>query len=141
MPVQVYEGVAEEEGVAETKFSPSTYHLPVSADGTIHFQFEKVCAHWDPIRNGPGKPYPYVMRIHNADGRGGDEIRVFNTNGSVWWLDVENRLLGKKGQTVGIFTIQELGGENARGVSVEECRRAMGRKGWSGGALAAWELV
>ncbi|KAI4092935.1 MAG: hypothetical protein LQ339_007795 [Xanthoria mediterranea] len=141
MPVQVYEGVAEEEGVAETKFSPSTYHLPVSADGTIHFQFEKVCAHWDPIRNGPGKPYPYVMRIHNADGRGGDEIRVFNTNGSVWWLDVENRLLGRKGQTVGIFTIQELGGENARGVSVEECRRAMGRKGWSGGALAAWELV
>ena len=141
MPVQVYEGVAEEEGVAETKFSPSTYHLPVSADGTVHFQFEKVCAHWDPIRNGPGKPYPYVMRIHNADGRGGDEIRVFNTNGNVWWLDVENRLLGRKGQTVGIFTIQELGGENARGVSVEECRRAMGRKGWSGGALAAWELV
>ncbi|KAL8748645.1 MAG: hypothetical protein Q9199_008126 [Rusavskia elegans] len=140
-PVQVYEGVAEEEGVAEPKFLPSTYHLPVSANGTIHFQFEKVCAHWDPIRNGPGKPYPYVMRIHNADGRGGDEMRVFDTNGSVWWLDVENKLLGKKGQTVGIFTIQELGGENARGVSVEECRRAMGRKGWSGGALAAWELV
>ncbi|KAL8850904.1 MAG: hypothetical protein Q9221_004159 [Calogaya cf. arnoldii] len=140
-PVQVYEGVAEEEGIAETKVLPSTYHIPVSADGAVHFQFEKVCAHWDPIRNGPGKSYPYVMRIHNADGRGGDEIRVFDTNGSVWWLDVENGLLGKKGQTVGIYTIQILGGENARGVSVEDCRKAMGRKGWSGGALAAWELV
>ncbi|KAL8930050.1 MAG: hypothetical protein Q9172_000135 [Xanthocarpia lactea] len=141
-PVQVYEAVAEEEGVSETKFLPSTYHIPVSGgSGTVRFQFEKVCAHWDPVRNGPGKPYPYIMKIHNADGRGGDEIRVFDTNGSVWWLDVESRFLGKKGQTVSIFTIQQLGGQDARGVSVEDCRRAMGRKGWSGGGLAAWELV
>ncbi|KAL9036485.1 MAG: hypothetical protein Q9180_004275 [Flavoplaca navasiana] len=140
-PVEVYEGVAEKEGVAETKVLPSNYQIPLSANSTIRFQFEKVCAHWDPIRNGPGRPYPYIMRIHNADSRGGEEFRVFDTNGSVWWLDVETRLLGMKGQRVGIFTVQELGGEDARGMSVDECRRAMGRKGWSGGALAAWELV
>ncbi|KAL9633801.1 MAG: hypothetical protein Q9204_003251 [Flavoplaca sp. TL-2023a] len=140
-PVKVYEGVAEKEGVAETKVLPSNYQIPLSANSTIRFQFEKVCAHWDPIRNGPGRPYPYIMRIYNADSSGGEEFRVFDTNGSVWWLDVETRLLGMKGQTVGIFTVQELGGEDARGMSVGECRRAMGRKGWSGEALAAWELV
>ncbi|KAL8765052.1 MAG: hypothetical protein Q9209_007742 [Squamulea sp. 1 TL-2023] len=141
MLVTVYEDVVEAEGIAETKFLPSTYHIPISTSGSIRFQFEKVCLHWDPVRNGSGKPYPYIMRIHNADGRGAEEIRVFDTNGSVWWLDVENRLLGRKGQMINIFAIQKLGGEDARGVSVGDCRRAMGRKGWSGGALAVWELV
>ncbi|KAL8806786.1 MAG: hypothetical protein Q9200_004913 [Gallowayella weberi] len=144
LPVQVYEGVAQDEGIAETKILPSTFHIPVSgpdAPRTTHFQFEKVCAHWDPILNGMGKPYSYIMQIHNADGRGGDETRVFDSNGSVWWLDVETRLLGKQGQKLSLFAVTTLGGEDARGVSVEQCRRAMGRKGWSGGGLAAWELV
>ncbi|KAL8675556.1 MAG: hypothetical protein Q9168_000068 [Polycauliona sp. 1 TL-2023] len=142
MPVKVYEGVAEEEGVAVSKVLPSTYHIPTSINGTVRFQFEKVCEHWDPIRNGPGKPYPYMMEIHNADGRGKKEFRVFDTNGRVWWLDVENRLLGQKGQTVSIYTLQVLGGVNARGMSVDECRSGIGRKGWSGGGgPASWELV
>ncbi|KAL8696563.1 MAG: hypothetical protein Q9224_002730 [Gallowayella concinna] len=144
LPVQVYASVAQDEGMAETKVLPSTFHIPVSgpdAPRMTHFQFEKVCAHWDPIRNGLGKPYPYIMKIHNADGRGGDEIRVFDSNGSVWWLDVETRLLGQPGQKLSVVHIKTLGGEDARGVSVEECRRAMGRKGWSAGGLAAWELV
>lgn len=49
--------------------------------------------------------------------------------------------LGAPGQTVTVFTVATIGGASGRGLSLEEWRLAKGRKSWSGGGVAAWELV
>lgn len=141
LPVTVYPGVAEDEGIAETSVRPSKLHIPTSPNMIIPFRFGKVCEHWDPVKNGPGRPYPYILRIHNPDVRNGNEYKVFDTDGRSWWLDVENRLLGQKGDSVDLYTVTTVDGMSARGMDVEECRRAMGRKAMSFEGLAKWELA
>ncbi|KAL9596398.1 MAG: hypothetical protein Q9219_005833 [cf. Caloplaca sp. 3 TL-2023] len=138
--VTVYPGAAEEEGIAETKVRPSKYHIPTSPNMIVQFRFEKVCEHWDPVRNGPGKPYPYILAVQNPDARNGREFLVFETDGRSWWLDVESRLLGQRGGSVDLYTVTTVDGRSARGMGVEECRRAIGRKGMSFGGVAKWGL-
>ncbi|KAK4691477.1 hypothetical protein P7C71_g5530, partial [Lecanoromycetidae sp. Uapishka_2] len=100
--VQVYSGVAEKEGISETAFLPKYKKIPISPSAhpgpTIRFQFSRVCEHWDPIRNGAGKPFLFILAIHGIDGRE-DEYVFFETNGAFWWADVEPRRLGARGQT------------------------------------------
>ncbi|KAL8969642.1 MAG: hypothetical protein Q9197_004227 [Variospora fuerteventurae] len=141
-PVTIYSGVAEQEGISETKLRPSKLRIPTSPNMIIQFRFENVCEHWDPLRNGPGHPYPYVLKVQNPDARNGKEYFVFDTDGKKkkWWLDVESRLLGQKGQSVDLYTVTVVDGRNARGMGPEELRRAIGTKGMSFGGVAKWEL-
>ena len=106
----------------------------------IRFLFERICEHWDTIRNGPGKPYIYILCIHGLDGREDDSL-PFETDGRRWWLDVQTTQLGAPGQTITIYAISTFGNESGRGLRLEEYRQYKGRKGWSGNALAAWEFV
>lgn len=144
--VRIYGGVAEEEGISKSKFLPEYLKLPVGspqhrdASDMIRFLFERLCEHWDPIRNGPGKPYIYILCIHGLDGREDDSL-PFETDGRRWWLDVQTTQLGAPGQTITIYAISTFGNESGRGLRLEEYRQYKGRKGWSGNALAAWELV
>lgn len=144
--VRIYSGVAEEEGISNSKFLPEYLKIPVGSrqhgDATmvIRFLFERLCEHWDPIRNGPGKPYIYILCIHGLDGREDDSL-PFETDGRRWWLDVQASQLGVRGQTITIYAISTFGNESGRGLSLEEYRQYKGRRGWSGNALAAWELV
>lgn len=145
--VRIYSGVAEEEGISKSKFLPEYLKLPVGgspqhreASKVIRFLFERLCEHWDPIRNGRGKPYIYILCIHGLDGREDDSL-PFETDGRRWWLDVQMTQLGVPGQTITIYAISTFGNESGRGLSLEEYRQYKGRKGWSGNALAAWELV
>ncbi|KAI4122554.1 MAG: hypothetical protein LQ338_005749 [Usnochroma carphineum] len=140
--VTVYQGVAEEEGIAETSVRPARFHIPSSPNMIVRFRFSKVCEHWDPVRNGPGKPYPYLLALADPDAGGsGKEYRVFETDGRTWWLDVESRFLGRRGQSVDLYTVTTVDGRSARGMGAEECRRAIGRMGMSFGGVAKWELV
>lgn len=140
---RIYDGVAEEEGISKSKFLPEYLKIPVrsrEASNVIRFLFERLCEHWDPIRNGPGKPYIYILCIHGLDGREDDSL-PFETDGRRWWLDVPAVQLGSPGQTITIYAISTFGNESGRGLSLGEYRQYKGRKGWSGNALAAWELV
>ncbi|KAI4247163.1 MAG: hypothetical protein L6R40_001506, partial [Gallowayella cf. fulva] len=145
MAVKVYDGVAESEGISETRVLPSSHHIAISnldPSSRVRFQFERVCAHWDPERHGVGKPFPFILGIHNADGRGGEGYEVFNTDGTRWWVEIEARMLGVKGQVINMYTVEVVDGKGARGMSAEECRRIFGKKSWSGGGgIAAWELA
>lgn len=144
--VRIYDGVAEEEGISKSKFLPEYLKIPVRSpqhrDGgnIIRFVFERLCEHWDPIRNGPGKSYIYILCIHGLDGREDDSL-PFKTDGMRWWLDVPAIQLGAQGQTITIYTISTFGSECGRGLSLDEYRQQKGRKGWSGNALAAWDLA
>lgn len=141
--VQVYSGVAEKEGISETGFLPKYKKIPISPSAhpgpTTRFQFTRVCEHWDPIRNGAGKPFLFILAIHGIDGRE-DEYVFFETNGTFWWADVEPRRLGAKSQTVSAYTVDSVGGQSGRGLTKEEWGSAL-RKGVGFGGLAAWELV
>ena len=141
--LQVYSGVAENEGVSETSFLPKYKKVSVSpsahAGPTIRFQFSRVCDHWDPIRNGLGKPYVFILAIHGVDGRQ-DDYMPFETNGIFWWVDVEPKKLGAPGQTISAYTVESVSGNSGRGLSVDEYRHAKGRKAMGFGGLAAWDL-
>ena len=141
--VQVYSGVAEKEGISETGFLPKYKKISISPSAhpgpTIRFQFSRVCEHWDPMRNGAGKPFLLILKIHGIDGREDDYV-FFETNGTFWWADVEPRRLGARGQTVSAYTVDSVGGQSGRGLTKEEWRAAL-MKGVGFGGLAAWELV
>ncbi|KAL8933671.1 MAG: hypothetical protein Q9211_005650, partial [Gyalolechia sp. 1 TL-2023] len=57
-PVTVYAGAAEEEGIAEASVRPAQLQIPTEPNMIIQFRFGKVCEHWDPVKHGPGEPYP-----------------------------------------------------------------------------------
>ena len=140
----VCSGVAQSEGISETTLLPKYLKLPVSPSAhqgpTVRFQFSRVCEHWDPVRNGPGKPYVFILAIHGVDGME-DDFVPFETNGMFWWADVVPQKLGARGQTVNLFTVETVGGMSGRGLSVEEYRIAKGRKGMGFKGLAGWQLV
>lgn len=142
--LQVYSGVVEKEGVSETSFLPKYLKLPVRpsahAGPTVRFQFACICEHWDPVRNGAGKPYVFILAIHGIDGRE-DDFVPFETNGLFWWADVVPQKLGAPGQMVSAYTVETLNGQSGRGLSVEEYKMKKGRVGMSFGGLAMWELV
>ncbi|KAL9635211.1 MAG: hypothetical protein Q9164_003606 [Protoblastenia rupestris] len=142
--LRVYSGVAETEGISETSFLPPQLKIPISPSShsgpTIRFQFSRICEHWDPVRVRSGKPYVFILQIGGVDGREKDYV-PFETNGHFWWVDVEPRRLGCKGQTISAYTVETVGGMTGRGMTVDEYRAAKGRKGMGFGGLAAWELV
>lgn len=136
----IYSGVAEKEGIAETSFLPKHLKLPVKSADMIRFQFSRVCPHWDPLRNGAGKPYVFFLSIHGVDGRE-DGFVPFETNGGSWWADVEARRLGARGQSVSLYTCETVQGQSGRGLSVAEFKQAKGRKAMGFGGVAKWELI
>lgn len=138
--LQVYSGVAEKEGISETTFLPKYLKLPVRPSAPVRFQFSRICEHWDPVRNGAGKPYVFILAIHGIDGRE-DDFVPFDTNGMFWWADVVPQKLGAPGQRVSAYTVETLNGQSGRGLSVEEYRLKKGRVGMSFGGLAMWELA
>ncbi|KAK0507792.1 hypothetical protein JMJ35_009681 [Cladonia borealis] len=141
--LQTY-NVVGEEGISETSFLPKYKHLPVSpsahAGPTIRFQFSRVCEHWDPVRNGKGKDFVYILKINGIDGREDDFVPV-DSNGVFWWADVTPQKLGVRGQQISVYTVDTVNGVSGRGLSVDEYMMAKGRKAMGFRSLAMWQLV
>ena len=137
-------GAASKEGLNETAFLPRYLKIPLNtsphSNPTVRFQFEKVCQHWDRVRNGPGKAYVYILAIHGRDGRE-DDLVPFETNGMYWWADVPVEMLGARGQSVHAYFVETVDGRSGRGLTIEEFRAAKGRKAMGFGGVAVWELV
>ncbi|KAI4178776.1 MAG: hypothetical protein L6R41_008214, partial [Letrouitia leprolyta] len=95
--VTVYAGAAEEEGISETSIRPAKLHIPTEPNTMVQFRFSNICEHWDPVRNGSGNRYPYLLQVSNPDARNGKDLFVFDTDGGNWWVVVESRLLGVRG--------------------------------------------
>jgi hypothetical protein len=147
-PVLVYNDIPPKEGLSEYKFEPKGLRLPVSPSAhggpTVRFQFQKVCPHWDPVRNA-GKPFVYVLATGiGADGRAKEYI-PFETNidagGMFWWADVPPGKLGAPGERVSVYTVNEINGMSGRGLNKEEYLLKKGRSAMAFGGVCAWELV
>ncbi|OCL04596.1 hypothetical protein AOQ84DRAFT_415897, partial [Glonium stellatum] len=146
--VLVYGPATPEHGVAERSFVPAGRRVGVTGGGlaegreaeVVRFAFAVVCPHWEHERHGKGKPYLMVLHVEGRDGRAPDYI-PFHTDGRAWWLDVQRAELGVPGQKVSVFAVTSFGGQDGRGLGVEEFRRKKGRVGMGFGGVAMWELV
>ncbi|KAI2469849.1 hypothetical protein F4781DRAFT_392574 [Annulohypoxylon bovei var. microspora] len=135
-------GTATDEGVSEFTFSPAEKHVSVYSGEVLRFQFSKVCEHWIPERNGPGRSYLLLMKIHGLDGRKEDMVPL-ETDGFWWWTDIPAGDLGARGQTIFLYALTTLNNKDARGVTKEEYYRVKNGNGYSmsWAIFAKWELV
>jgi hypothetical protein len=139
----VYGAATSDHGIGERTFQPAAKYIKLNdpAEGpVVRFQFASVCVHWDNAKHGKGKPYVMVLHVGGRDGRKSDWI-PFQTDGKVWWVDVNRVELGAMGQKVSVFAVTTLDGRDGRGVSVEEYKRKKGKVGMAFGGLAMYELV
>lgn len=140
--VMVYGDAQKEHGLGGRTFQPAQLNIKVNdpqGSPVIRFQFASVCEHWDNARHGKGKPYVKLLHIGGVDGRK-SEHRPFNTNGQVWWLDVNRSELGCPGQKVSVYAVTEFCKKDARGLTYEEWENKTAYSCQFGG-IAMWQLV
>ena len=144
-PVLVYSNIAPEEGFKSSKFLPKNLNISTNpaahSSPTVRFQFERICPHWDPIKDGPGKPFQYFLACGiGADGHYKDAI-PFDNNGKFWWCDAPVNRLGKAGDKVMVYCVKTIENRDGRGLTAQEYLKKKGKVAMSFGCAACWELV
>lgn len=140
-----YSGYLEEEGISKKSFKPEAAKISHASlvGPTTRFQFSSICEHWDPLRNGRGKYYCYVLEYTGAHGSSDEVVRTpFKQSGMFWWVDVPMQdLRGAIGKQVKIAAITSIDGKDARGVEAVTFQRKNGRTsmGWS--YVVIWDMV
>ncbi|SMR47668.1 unnamed protein product [Zymoseptoria tritici ST99CH_3D1] len=137
----LYSGYIAEEGLLKPAFKPTDGKIVLAQQGpTVRFSFQKVCPHWDPVKNGNGPYYLYILVLESQSGAKGDKI-PFDTNGEVWWCDVPTRDLGRPGQSVSICAVTDFDGGKGRGLTKQRFLERLGRCGMAWGGVGKWDLV
>ncbi|KAF2470068.1 uncharacterized protein BDR25DRAFT_287718 [Lindgomyces ingoldianus] len=139
----VYTPATTDHGLGERTFQPAAKHIKLydpQSGPTIRFSFASVCPHWDNEKHGKGKPYVMVLHIGGRDGRKTDWV-PFQTDGKVFWLDVNRTDLGAPGQKVSVFAVTSFNGRDGRGLSYPEFKSKKGKTAMGFGGVAMWELV
>ncbi|KAL4921460.1 hypothetical protein BDW62DRAFT_208441 [Aspergillus aurantiobrunneus] len=141
---------AKKHSISERSFRPASEQISIRQAGRMRFQFNLFCEHWSLEKHSRAKPGLFLLMIHGVDGRK-DERLLFthwrgsgpNGGGDVWYVDVADaRALGAPGQKVQLAVLTKLGQrEDARGVTVEEYQRQVGRVGMAWAYIAEWQLV
>ncbi|KAL4882584.1 hypothetical protein BJY04DRAFT_37225 [Aspergillus karnatakaensis] len=143
-------GDAKKHSIGEQSFRPAGEQISIRQAGPVRFQFNLICEHWSLAWHSRMKPGLFLLMIHGVDGRKDDRLPLTHWQGSgpsgggdVWYVDVPNaRSLGAPGQKVQLAVLTKLGErEDARGVTVEEYQRQVGRVGMAWAYIAEWELV
>ena len=142
---QIYTAATNEHFLKETGFLPRYTQISVNprqhSSSTIRFQCEKVCEHFDFERSGNGKPYLFVLQVHNQDGKRKDDYVPLETNGHFWWIDVKPEFLGSPGESIMLCNIETINGQDARGLTRQDYLAQKGRVASSFGGVASWDLV
>ncbi|PSN65827.1 hypothetical protein BS50DRAFT_398410 [Corynespora cassiicola Philippines] len=141
--VTVYTPATPDHGLGARTFEPKLKHIKVHDPHngpSVRFSFANVCAHWDNEKHGKGKPYVMVLNIGGRDGRKTEWV-PFNTDGRVYWLDVNRIDLGCPGQKVSVFAVTSINGKDGRGMSYADYKSKQGRVAMGFGGVAVWELA
>jgi hypothetical protein len=140
--LQIYGEPMGEHGIGLRTFQPHMKHVKVNDlhEPVIRFQFATACPHWDNERHGKGKPYLLTLSVGGRDGRSSHQI-PFNTDGRVWWLDVDRLDLGAPGQKINVCAITEFDGRDGRGLTTAQWKAKQGRVAQKWGYVCMWELV
>ncbi|KAL4977659.1 hypothetical protein BDW66DRAFT_31921 [Aspergillus desertorum] len=143
-------GDAKKHSIGERSFRPAAARISIREPGPMRFQFNLICEHWSLDRHSRTKPGLFLLMIHGVDGRQDERLPLThwrgsgpNGGGDVWYVDVlDPRTLGAPGQKVQLAVLTKFGElEDARGVTVEEYQRQIGRVGMAWAYIAEWELV
>ncbi|KAL4996070.1 hypothetical protein BDV10DRAFT_187438 [Aspergillus recurvatus] len=143
-------GDAKKHSIGERSFRPAAARISIREPGPMRFQFNLICEHWSLERHSRAKPGLFLLMIHGVDGRQDERLPLThwrgpgpNGGGDVWYVDVlDPRTLGAPGQKVQLAVLTKFGQlEDARGVTVEEYQRQVGRVGMAWAYIAEWELV
>ncbi|TKA79655.1 hypothetical protein B0A55_03431 [Friedmanniomyces simplex] len=138
---QFFSGWTSGEGVSETSFKPAGNPIVLARQGpTVRFSFQKVCPHWDPVRNGKGAYVLYTLAMDGLEGTERNHV-PFETNGEVWWCDVPVRDLGRAGQSVKVLAVTSFRGKDGRGLSVREYGEWKGRCAMAWAFVAKWDIA
>ncbi|KAM0136272.1 hypothetical protein ACHAO1_004749 [Botrytis cinerea] len=140
-PLQIFGSVEDRHGISQTSITPPQKYIQASSASNeiMRFQLSKICEHFDFERNGAGKPYCLVLKIGGVDGRKDDMI-PFEFDGYWWWLDVKVKDLGTRGQTISLYAVTVVNGEDARGMTKRDYEGKKGNCGMEFAGVAAWEL-
>ncbi|KAF2689240.1 hypothetical protein K458DRAFT_413535 [Lentithecium fluviatile CBS 122367] len=135
-------GTASDEGIRVRSIQPPMKHIKVRdpQEPVVRFQFSAVCQHWDNERHGAGKPYLLTLSVGGQNGRDSHHI-PFNTDGKVWWLDVNRFELGAPGQKINVCAVTKFDGRDGRGLTLDQWKAKQGRVGQSWSYFCMWELV
>lgn len=141
---------AKKHSIGERSFRPASQKISIRQTGPLRFQFNLFCEHWSLQRHSRAKPGLFLLMIHGVDGRKDERLPFAHWRpsgsdggGDVWYVDVADaRALGAPGQKVQLAVLTKLGQrEDARGVTVEEYQRQVGKVGMAWAYIAEWELV
>ncbi|OJI98703.1 hypothetical protein ASPVEDRAFT_186359 [Aspergillus versicolor CBS 583.65] len=141
---------AKKHSIGERSFRPACQKISIRQAGPLRFQFNLFCEHWSLERHSRAKPGVFLLMIHGVDGRKDERLPFAHWQpagpdggGDVWYVDVADaRVLGAPGQKVQLAVLTKLGQrEDARGVTVEEYQRQVGKVGMAWAYIAEWELV
>ncbi|KYG43205.1 hypothetical protein M433DRAFT_136632 [Acidomyces richmondensis BFW] len=136
-----FSGYIGPEGISEHSFKPSKNPIVISEQGPmVRFSFQKICPHWDPIKNGKGPHCLYTLAIDNLEGTPKNHM-PFDTNGQVWWCDVPVQDLGRPGQSVKVLAVTKFRNRDGRGVTIQEYKEWKGKCALSWQFVAKWELA
>lgn len=137
-PPKLYD--TDSHGVDKNSFLPAVKDIEVTAGGSTRFQFAKLCSHWDFERHGKGKPYCMAIKI-GGEHAYAEDLVVMERDEMYWWVDIPNRQLGSPGETVSVYAIETMNGEDARGMTKREFLERRKTSGMSFGGVAEWDLV
>lgn len=138
---EFFSGYTAAEGIYEPSFRPASNPIVLAQQGpTVRFSFQKVCPHWDPVKNGKGNYLLYTLAVDNLEGTPANHI-PFETNGEVWWCDVPVRDLGRAGQEVKVLAVTTHRGEDGRGLTAKEYNKWKGRCALSWAFVAKWKVA
>lgn len=131
-----------EHGIGARTFQPAQKHIKVNDpnEPVMRFQFAAACPHWDNEKHGQGKPYLLTLSLGGRDGRNSHQI-PFNTDGRVWWLDVNRFDLGAPGQNINVCAVTDFDGRDARGLTMAQWKAKQGRVAQRWVPVCMWELV
>ncbi|KAL4924221.1 uncharacterized protein BDV17DRAFT_221214 [Aspergillus undulatus] len=143
-------GDAKKHSIGERSYRPAATQISIREPGPMRFQFNLICEHWTLERHTRAKPGLFLLMIHGIDGRKDDRLPFIHWRGGgpggggdVWYVDVPDpRMLGAPGQKVQLAVLTKIGDkEDARGVTVEEYQRGVGRVGMAWAYVAEWDIV
>ncbi|KAL4946965.1 hypothetical protein BDW69DRAFT_179353 [Aspergillus filifer] len=143
-------GDAAKHSIGERSYRPAATQISIREPGPMRFQFNLICEHWSLERHSRAKPGLFLLMIHGIDGRKDDRLPFIHWRGGgpggggdVWYVDVPDpRALGAPGQKVQLAVLTKIGDEeDARGVTVEEYQRQVGRVGMAWAYVAEWDIV
>lgn len=130
----------ENHGIDKATILPPLKNIELNDGDSTRFQFARLCQHWDFERHGGAKPYLLAIKIGGTHAYAEDLVPL-ERDDMYWWVDIPHRQLGSPGETIKLYAIDTMNGQDARGMTKREFMERRKTSGMSFAGVAEWELV